>query len=222
MPRTKTLALALTPLLLGTVACTPQARYPAIQGDVATETLNMLPSPLVMRLALHRVATRHMSGVTAYDIMLPAEVNDETATDIAVALGEDVYVTRQLKSDRPVLRIARVWILGDTATVEVERPVPAAGARQLLTVRLRSDIRGWRVEGVRSWPVGFRFEPQTADPMIIEESRPGESMPPVEDMGDDPAPELEMDTAPVDDSNDSAELEEVPEWSDPFIGYPNR
>ncbi|GAB4515865.1 MAG: hypothetical protein Tsb0013_20470 [Phycisphaerales bacterium] len=153
----------------------------------------MLPSPLVMRLALQRVASRHMPGVDAYDILLPKGVTDEVASDIARKLGENVYVTRTLKQDAPVLVVRRVFVLGDTATVDVERPVDAADARQILTVRLRSDIRGWRVIGVRSWPVGLRFTPQTADPFILEDAQPA---------GDD-APELEMDTHPIEGEDDA-------------------
>ena len=180
MPRHTLAALAiLTPLAFA--ACTPQARYPAIEGDVATESLNVLPSPLVMRLALQRVADRHLtsSGIGqagAYDILLPEDVSDRVASDIARQLGDEVYVTNTLHQDVPVLAIRRVIVLGDTATVDVERPVPAAGARQLITVRLRSSIRGWRVEGLRSWPVGLEIAPV----------RPT-----------DDAPTLEMDTEPV-------------------------
>lgn len=189
-----TLASILGALPIG--ACTPHARYPAVEGDAATEDLNMLPSPLVMRLALERVAARHLGGVRDYDIMLPRGVEEDTSTAIAVKLGENVMVTHRVNGPQPVLRVARVWVLGDTALVDIERPVnlPESSARQLLTVRLRSDIRGWRIEGVRSWPVGLKLPPQAAE---IETWPEGDSVEPAQPSDDGEVPELEMETAPI-------------------------
>ena len=200
--------LALTSIALSLplafAACTPQARYPAIEGDVATESLNTLPSPIVMRLALQRVADRHLRTADgAYDILLPVGVNDSVASDIARELGDEVYVTSTLDQEVPVLAIRRVIVLGDTATVDVERPVPNVDARQLITVRLRSSIRGWRVEGLRSWPVGLEVAPVEQPPMTAPEpqgsgteNQPAEMSDP--DLSDD-VPELQMDTEPLED-----------------------
>jgi hypothetical protein len=146
-------ALTLLPL----AACTPHARYPDVRGDVVTADLNIMPSPVVMRLALQRVGGRHLSGVRPYAVDFPPVVDEDVARAIADKMGDHVSVAWDAPQGAPVIEISRVWILGDQAQVDVRRPVEGLG-HQLLTVRLRADIRGWRVDGVRSWPVGFELE----------------------------------------------------------------
>lgn len=179
MPRRSTAAAALLLTLAGScllTACTPYARYPRVEGDTAVEDLNVLPSPIVMRLALQRVASRHLQGARPYAIDVPDLVSDDTVADMLGNMPEDVQVAWEADASVPVIAVTRVWVLGDTAVVDVTRPVPAAGARQTLTVRLRSDIRGWRVVGVRSWPVGLDFtEPSASD--LEYEDAPFEEFP---------------------------------------------
>ena len=193
MRTTPTLPLFALTLALGvTGACTPYARYPYVQGDTAATDLDLLPSPIVMRLALARVASRHLDGARPYAIALPDAATDETTRRIADELGPDALVATDAPAGVPVIRVTRVWLLGDRALVDVERPV--ADARQALTVRLRSSIEGWRVTGVRSWPVGLALTPGDIDDTPPTDAPPAD-MPPTEFEFDNVPP---ADTPPDD------------------------
>lgn len=184
--------LALAPLALN-ASCTPHARYPDIDGDVATTDLNILPSPIVMRLALKRVGERHLDGARPYAIDFPPNVDEELARDIAAKMGEHVSVAWDAPAGAPVIKVVRVWVLGDQAQVDVQRPVADLGT-QLLTVRLRSDIRGWRIDGLRSWPVGLR--PEDIPPL----QRPNPDANPDPDPDADADPELEYEQVPAEET----------------------
>ncbi len=152
--------------LAGLSACTPYARYPEVVGDTAVRDPNIAPTPLVMTVALRRVAARHL-GADSYAIELPYAVDEDRIRRIASELGPGVYVDWEAPEGTPVLAVRSVLVLGDSATVDIERPVGGGVETQFLSVRLRSDVLGWRVIGVRSWPVGLDIT-QTIPPFAGE------------------------------------------------------
>ncbi len=162
---------AITAVLLGTTAfaldgCAGYNNYPPIEGDTAFhDTNSLLMEDLLvrsMRFTLDRYPARG-----EFAINLPARTGEDRAQSILARIKDPRahMMTREVV-DLPTYHVSRVWVRGDEAEVDIQRPVaslrgPDAGpVHQTITLRLRGGLRPWRVESSRAWTVGAAQTPR--------------------------------------------------------------
>lgn len=168
--------------LAGATGCATYANYPPIGQDLAINDPNVVPLPVLMRVATTRVLQRDAASGDLPDnwvLNLPRgmtttrarSVLDNTMSDAGVGGGMLVGDSGYL--GLPVYSITRVWLRGDKATVDVIRPVTLDGMQpteentdgvaytyQKVTLRLEGGFRPWRVVGTREWPIGLEDRPE--------------------------------------------------------------
>ncbi len=130
------------------------------------------PFPPLMTESVRWVITRY-PAVERAEWSMPLGVppeGAEFAVSLPVGVGRDVYkrVVERIgygaqpvtpsNEHLPTYHIARVWVNGDEAKVDIVRPVPGLPAgndgktlTQGITVRLRGGLRPWHVTSHRVW-----------------------------------------------------------------------
>ncbi len=154
--------------------CAPYVTYPASEADRGgVGDVNLEPSMTVQRLAVGRVLAMDLgSGVLPMrGVASQAEglwvLNPAGGTTLVRAqrmrrsidvAGRGLLVGEPGSESAPVYSVTRVWVRGDSARVDVVRPVEDDRFERV-TVRLRAGSRPWRVESVYEWP-GAVDEPE--------------------------------------------------------------
>jgi hypothetical protein len=175
--------LSLGALGLGSIpGCATYANYPPIGQDLAVNDPNVIPIPVLMRVALTRTLQNDSQTgelPERWVLNLPRgttlerarSVLDNTMRDAGVSGG--MLVGDAGYQGLPAYSITRVWLRGDSATVDVIRPVTLDGmppteadtggvgyTYQKVTHRLKGGFRPWRVETSRAWPIGLEDQPE--------------------------------------------------------------
>lgn len=176
-------ALSLAALSITTApGCATYANYPPIGQDLAINDPNVIPIPVLMRVALTRtLSTDAATGELPerWVLNFPRGTTLERAQSLLESTSRDAGVTGgMLVGDPgfqglPVYSVTRVWLRADKATVDVIRPVTLDGMTpteadtsgvaytyQKITHRLTGGFRPWRVETSRAWPIGLEARPE--------------------------------------------------------------
>lgn len=157
---------ALIGLTLTLTGCVGYTTYPPPTGsDTAINSPNVPPAPDVIVAALRRTIVRHrVSG--DYAVNLPPELTVKRANWIVSHLDDPhAHLLTASTQSLPTYHVARIWIRGNYAEVDVFHPVmdipgPAgAPVVQLATVTLRSNLARWRMESIHSSRIGAAAPP---------------------------------------------------------------
>lgn len=162
--------------------CATYANYPPIGQDLAVNDPNVIPLPVLMRVAITRSLLQDTQAgdlPERWVLNLPRGTTQERARSILESSMSDAGVTGgMLVGDDgyrglPVYSVTRVWLRADKATVDVVRPVTLDGMQpteddadgnaytyQKITYRLVGGFRPWRVETTRAWPIGLEDQPE--------------------------------------------------------------
>ena len=183
--RTRTL-VSVTMLLAGGLlaalpGCVGYNVYPPEPGDRGFTNPNDDPFPPVMTAALQWAVVRYPPNTGTefsvaapagpeqdFTLNLPSGVSAILAERIAKNVGYGAMPLYPGNESLPVYHIARVWVSGDEAKVDVVRPIrglpmsAAAGmkdATQGITIRLRGGVQPWRVTSHRVWSINAMSVP---------------------------------------------------------------
>lgn len=162
--------VALIGLTLGLVGCVGYTTYPPPgegtgSGDAAFNSPNIPPAPEVIAVALRHIVERYpVAG--AYALNLPAELSAKKSRRISKLLDDPKAqpLTSQTQT-LPIYHVARIWIRGASAEVDIFRPVtdipgpPGVPVSQLVTLSLKSNLARWRVVSTRSSAIGVASPP---------------------------------------------------------------
>lgn len=167
--------------LLAGVGCVGYATYPPMEGMRGFKNPNSDPLPRLMIESVKWVSTRYpptaaqewsapptiVPGEGAkFVVNLPAGVNADLYRSIARKIGPDCVPMEPGVETLPTYHVARIWVQGDEAKVDVLRPVPGArgagasgnaDSRQItqgITVRLRGGVEAWHVTSHNVWTIG--------------------------------------------------------------------
>ena len=168
--------------IAGATGCATYANYPPIGQDLAVNDPNVVPLPVLMRVATARVLQRDANSgdlPANWVLNLPRGMTPERARSVLDNTMPDAGVTGgMLVGDEgfrglPVYSVTRVWLRGSKATVDVIRPVTLDGMQptdenadgvaytyQKVTLRLEGGFRPWRVANTREWPIGREQRPE--------------------------------------------------------------
>jgi hypothetical protein len=174
-------ATAMSGLMLGLPGCVGYNVYPPEVGDRGFTNPNDDPFPPVMTAALQWAAVRYPPNTgtefsvaapagpeQAFTLNLPSGVSAILAERIAKNVGYGAEPLYPGNDKLPVYHVARVWVSGDEAKVDVVRPIrglpmsAAAGmkdASQGITIRLRGGVQQWRVTSHRVWSINSMAVP---------------------------------------------------------------
>lgn len=164
--------LALAGVGLSLSGCIGHNNIEPIRGAVGFENPNNAPVPQVMVSALRWLVHRYppqggesLPGMTepeAFAISFPSGVRGDIAEWIVRQTfpGKAQPLTAENES-LPIYHIARVWVRGDMAYVDLFRPVPqfspGPGGKtiyQPFTLHLRGGLKPWTVTGHRIYQPG--------------------------------------------------------------------
>lgn len=172
-------------------ACVGYNVYPPEPGDRGFTNPNDDPFPPVITGALQWAVVRYPPNAsTEFSVAAPAGPEQDFALNLpagmSAILAERVaknvgYGAKPLypgNQELPVYHVARVWVSGDEAKVDVVRPVrglPMGGPQgvkdvtQGITIRLRGGLQQWRVTSHRVWSMNAMATPAlnfvSADPV---------------------------------------------------------
>lgn len=170
-----TIAAAL--LTLATQGCVGYAVYPPQEGMRGFKNPNSDPLPTLMAESVKWVTVRYpassqaewssgpavMPGQEAkFVVNLPAGVNRQVYQSVVRNCGPGALAMEPGVESLPTYHVARIWVQGDDAKVDVIRPVAgvpgnAKESRQVtqgITLRLRGGLSAWRVTSHNVWTVG--------------------------------------------------------------------
>lgn len=173
--------VAAAALSAGLSGCVGYNVYPPEAGDRGFTNPNDDPFPPVMAAALQWAAVRYPPNTgtefsvaapagpeQAFTLNLPSGLSPLLAERIAKNVGYGAEPLYPGNEKLPVYHVARVWVSGDEAKVDVVRPIrglpmsAAAGmkdATQGITIRLRGGVQQWRVTSHRVWSINAMAVP---------------------------------------------------------------
>lgn len=146
--------------------------YPPMEGERGFTNVNSDPFPPIIISSLQWVTTRyppHAEGEwrqpaagqpapTPFVVNLPQGMNRMLGERIVTQVGPDARPVAPGNEGLPTYHVARVWVSGDEAKVDIVRPVPnvaftAQGrpVTQGMTLRLRGGMKPWHVTSHRVW-----------------------------------------------------------------------
>lgn len=194
-------------------ACVGYNVYPPEPGDRGFTNPNDDPFPPVITGALQWAVVRYPPNAsTEFSVAAPAGPEQDFALNLpagmSAILAERVaknvgYGAKPLypgNQELPVYHVARVWVSGDEAKVDVVRPVRTllmggpSGTKEVtqgITIRLRGGVQQWRVTSHRVWSMNAMATPAlnfvSGDPAPASATRSMDTAPAPE--SDTPAPE---------------------------------
>jgi hypothetical protein len=144
--------------------------YPPMAGERGFTNVNSDPFPSVLTESLRWVTLRYPPnadaqwnqpsagnvGETPFAVNLPPTLEPAIAGKIVERIGNGAQVLTPETQNLPTYHIARVWVQGDEAKVDIVRPIvgitPAdKPLTQGITVRLRGGMQEWHVTSHREW-----------------------------------------------------------------------
>ena len=157
-------ALVSVSLLGAAAGCVGHTTYPPLESDPSRSVLglnaqNDFMARDVATAALHWAVRRYpVEG--EYAVNMPAPMTPASQRAVLERLNEPRarLLTSETKS-LPIYHLARIWVRGDEATVDVFRPEAGSGMDQAITLKLRGGVRPWRVVRTHQWMVGAQPAP---------------------------------------------------------------
>jgi hypothetical protein len=172
---TRTLAATLLTgmaLLSGLAGCVGYNVYPREPGVGGFSNPNSDPFPPIMTEAVRWAITRYPAVTPAewspplgvppegsrFAVNLPVGINRSVYLRVVQRIGFGAVPMEPGNEGLPTYHIARIWVSGDEAKVDVVRPIPGMPAlangqpaTQAITIRLRGGVNPWRVTSHRVW-----------------------------------------------------------------------
>ncbi|MEC9373147.1 MAG: hypothetical protein VYC34_04855 [Planctomycetota bacterium] len=179
--------------LLVAAGCAGYANYPPLRGDTAINNPNVTPMTDIMVSALSWTLERYPPN-QPFAVNLPKGMDPDVAGRLLERLEDPNanLMTRETMG-LPTFHIARVWIRGTKAEVDVQRPIltlqsPSGGAaHQTMELTLEGGWQAWRVSSVKTWAIGAiptpapNFIGEKAAEEQTAEAAPESDVSPVED-----------------------------------------
>lgn len=212
-------------LSLALAGCVGYSNYPNIPSARAAANNPNVPANVDVTVAALRYvlnndgALDERGGGDGVAINLPPGTRRSNYQRIAALIGPKSLVFPYAPGlDKPVYHIARLWVRGSHATVDVVRPKAMGGGA--VTLWLEGGLTPWRVVRTRSWAEGIvatpelyplpendRVDVRTGKPLpeaapVSDDEGPPYAPPPVRDKT--PAPEA-ADDKTDDKAEDKAE-----------------
>ncbi len=168
-------------VLGGLGGCVGYNVYPPQRGISGFHNPNSDPFPPIMTEAIRWTITRYPAVTPAewspplgvppegsrFAVNLPVGVNRLVYLKVVERAGFGAVPMQPGNEHLPTYHIARVWVSGDEAKVDVVRPVPgmpltASGkpVTQGITVRLRGGLKPWQVTSHRVWALNALESPE--------------------------------------------------------------
>lgn len=146
--------------LLGPAGCSSYANINENEGVVAVNNPNARVPSEVAREAIRYVVTRYQAG-GPYAVNLAPRTNEAMADFIVRDLPGPWNLVSEDNGDLPTYFLGSMRIRGNTAMVDVFRPVvergelPGGGyAQQAVTVHMDGGLNPWKVTRIQRWAVG--------------------------------------------------------------------
>ncbi|TVQ34222.1 MAG: hypothetical protein EA376_00455 [Phycisphaeraceae bacterium] len=142
------------------VGCVGYANYPPIEGAVARTDPNSAPmSDLMIESIKWTVQRFPVKG--EYAINFPDGMLRKRTLQLMERIDDPrAHALTEETAHLPIYHVSRLRIRGNTADVDIHRPVgdlrgPSdQHVHQAITLRLRGGMRAWRVESSRAWTIG--------------------------------------------------------------------
>lgn len=214
------LATTLITLAAALSGCVGYNVYPPEAGERGFSNPNNDPFPPVMTAALQWATVRYPPNTHTefsvaapagpeqdFALNLPAGVTPLLAQRIATLVGNGAKPLHPGNEALPVYHIARVWISGDEAKVDVVRPIrglPMSAAAnfkdasQGITVRLRGGMQPWHVTSHRVWSINSMTVPALNFVTGYPEGRNALDADAASDPATDPSDSMPTDSTPSD------------------------
>lgn len=222
--------LGLTALTLAAIpGCVGYNVYPPEPGDRGFTNPNDDPFPQVITGALQWAAVRYPPNAsTEFSVAAPAGPEQDFALNLpsgmSALLAERIannvgYGAQPLypgNDTLPIYHVARVWISGDEAKVDVVRPVRTllmggpGGTQEVtqgITVRLRGGVQQWRVTSHRVWSINALPAPA----LNFVTAYPAGSQSPTSPSGAQPEDQADSALQPPANSGDDADANMQPQ-----------
>lgn len=173
LPSRRSLAtLLLAAAALASTGCVGYHVYPPIEGERGFTNVNSDPFPPLLTESLRWVVLRYPPnasaewtqpaagnvGITNYAVNLPVGTNPLLYERIVKSIGPGAQPMLPGNESLPTYHIARVWVSGDDAKVDVIRPVVGVvmagnqpALNQAITLRLRGGLANWHVTSHKEW-----------------------------------------------------------------------
>lgn len=168
-------ALAMLPLFAIGVGCVGYTSYNPTEGDQLGDS--SLNAPAVravltrsLRFTIERMPPELSEDEARLNVLAPTSEREVAVSlprgltkaahdQILASLGDAVSPIVDGNEGLPIYRVGELRIRGNSATVDVHRPLDETNNRfqtpyQCITLSLRSDLEGWRVEGYEAWMPG--------------------------------------------------------------------
>jgi hypothetical protein len=170
-------AVLVMAMMASGLGCVGYAVYPPEEGMKGFKNPNSDPIPTLMTEAVKYVSSRYPSTsqeewhaapsiipgeAPKFVVNLPSGVNQSVYRSVVKNISPTALPMEPGLEGLPTYHVARVYVQGDEAKVDVIRPVPALGgnaseARQItqgVTVRLRGGFGPWHVTSHNVWTLG--------------------------------------------------------------------
>lgn len=198
MPMKKIVWVLTALSLAGLGGCFGYSSYPQIES-MAPSSPNFVQVRPAMETALKEVVDRyHPEWAGAFAVNLPAEMTVEAQRIVLAKLGPDARAMTPETVHLPTYHVARVWVRGPEAKIDIVRPVLDLGpnpdgsiAYQGMTVWLDAGLNPWRVNFIQPWSMSVTSPPD-ANFVELESARPGGSAAPAGEPAQDPADEPDL------------------------------
>ncbi len=146
--------------LLG-AGCVGFQSYPPVGGDFASNNPNSSAMTELMIESMRWVRERHPSE-GPYAISFPEGMLRKRTLQIVERIDDpEARAMAPGLETWPTYHIARIWVRGDEAEVDVFRPVMDLSApdgqgavHQAMTLSFRGGVQPWRVVSHRTWMIG--------------------------------------------------------------------
>lgn len=152
----------------GLPGCVGYSSYPDLES-IAPSSPNFIQVKPTVTAALKEVIRRyHPDWAGPFAVNLPVEMTAERQQQIIAELGADARPMTPETEHLPTYHIARVWVRGPNARVDVVRPVLELGpkadggiAYQGMTVWLDAGLNPWRVDFIQPWAASVVSPPDS-------------------------------------------------------------
>ncbi len=208
------LAAGVVSAVVALAGCVSYTTYPPVGGrNIAADTANAPSARDAMVRALEWVIRRYPASgggeweAARYAVNLPMGMRRSLYLQVVERLGEEATALTPETGSLPTYHVARVWVRGRSAKVDIVRPLSVMGPKpsgapvcQGITITLEGGLRPWHVVAQRIWEVGTLGVPEPNYLPAVErperENKPAEPEAAAEPA---PPPSAEPGPSPVEE-----------------------
>lgn len=192
MPVKRTLLVLAIVGLVSVPGCVGYSSYPQIES-MAPSSPNFVQVRPAIESALKEVVRRyHPDWAGPFAVNLPAEMTAEAQHIVIQKLGPDARPMTPETAHLPTYHVARVWVRGPKAKIDIVRPVLELGPQpdggivyQGLTVWLDAGLNPWQVDFIQPWSMAVTSPPD-ANFVNLDSATPGGAIPSPTEPADEP------------------------------------